>query len=356
MSWVFLTRDRAYKLKKPVRLPYLDFSTLSAREAMCRAEARLNRRLASDVYLGVVPLVISQQGLSLVGPGRVVDWLVVMRRLDERFVLERLISERGIRVAHFDAIAHSLSRFFRRARRQLVSPESYLMRWHRDLAINRQVLSDQRFAFSVPMILRIDRAQRLFLLRHASVLAERASKGHLVEGHGDLRPEHISLEDGVTIIDCIEFNTELRRLDPMQELAYLDLECRLLGAEWGGARVRRAVVAVLRDPAPEALYLFYRCYSATLRARLAIAHLLEPYPRLPEKWPGLARKYLRLADEDAARLTRLITAQGGLRGSAPRGPFGLLPRAAVQWAAPLSSGAHAALETARRNPSPRSGR
>jgi hypothetical protein len=86
MSWVFLTNERAYKLKKPVRFPYLDFSTLALRETACRAELKLNRRLAPGVYLDIVSLAASATGLSIGGAGDVVDWLVVMRRLDEHHV------------------------------------------------------------------------------------------------------------------------------------------------------------------------------------------------------------------------------------------------------------------------------
>ena len=87
MSWVFLTGDRVYKLKKPVHFPYLDFSTLERREAACCADRRLNRRLAPDIYLGVVPLLETIRGLSIGGEGKPVDWLVMMKRLDERFML-----------------------------------------------------------------------------------------------------------------------------------------------------------------------------------------------------------------------------------------------------------------------------
>ena len=83
MSWVFMIGDRAFKLKKPVRLPYLDLTTLQRREAACRAELRLNRRLAPDVYLDVAPLRLEAGGLSIGGEGRIVDWLVQMRRLDD---------------------------------------------------------------------------------------------------------------------------------------------------------------------------------------------------------------------------------------------------------------------------------
>ena len=96
MSWVFLAGDRAYKLKKPVRFPYLDFSTLARREAACRAECGSIAALAPDIYLDVLPLVDSGRGLAIGGSGSPVDWLVVMRRLDERNMLERLIGERRL--------------------------------------------------------------------------------------------------------------------------------------------------------------------------------------------------------------------------------------------------------------------
>jgi len=83
MSQVFLAGDRVYKLKKPVCFSYLDFSTLVRRERVCRAEVKLNRRLASDVYRGITPLVLSEQGLAIGGQGEIVDWLVVMNRLDD---------------------------------------------------------------------------------------------------------------------------------------------------------------------------------------------------------------------------------------------------------------------------------
>ena len=107
MSWVFLAGERAYKLKKPVRFAYLDFSTLTRREAACRAELRLNRRLAPDVYLAVKPLTSAPtQGgsLSLGGSGPVVDWLVVMQRLDERNTLQHALEERSIKPWQLDRV------------------------------------------------------------------------------------------------------------------------------------------------------------------------------------------------------------------------------------------------------------
>jgi aminoglycoside phosphotransferase family enzyme len=133
----------------------------------------------------------------------------------------------------------------------------------------------------------------------------------IVDGHGDLRPEHIFLGAPVRIIDCLEFNPGLRAVDPFDELAYLSLECERLGAAAAGDHIMRRVTHGLRDGLSEGLFRFYRCHRATLRARLAIAHLLERNPRTPEKWPRLARTYLRIAAADAARLERLIRTPRG---------------------------------------------
>jgi aminoglycoside phosphotransferase family enzyme len=311
MSWVFLAGEQAYKLKKPVRFPYLDFSTLERREAACRAELNLNRRLAPDVYLDVAPLVATPHGLSIGGDGAVVDWLVVMRRLDESQTLEHGILEHRVAQWQLDRLAQTLVQFYRRAAKVFLSPGVHLHDWHQSLSYNRRVLLDPRLGLPAGLVRRIDAAQRRFLSRRGRVLAARVRGRNIVDGHGDLRPEHIWLGDPVKIIDCLEFNPRLRAVDPFDEIAFLSLECARLGASWVGDAIKRRVVRGLRDGLSEDLFLFYRCHRATLRARLAIAHLLEPNPRTPEKWPRLARAYLRIADADAVRIDRAFRKRGG---------------------------------------------
>ena len=306
MSWVFLAGDRVYKLKKPVRFPYLDFSTLFRREMACRAELVLNRRLAPDVYDGVVALAKSSQGLSIGGAGEVVDWLVVMRRLDERDTLEYAILEHRVQSWQLDRLIATLLQFYRHASPVFVSPATHIADWRRDLAYNRRVLLDPRLGLPSGQIRRVDRAQRLFLASRAPLLAARVRNRHIVDGHGDLRPEHIWLGDPARIIDCLEFNSRLRAVDPFDEIAFLCIECERLGAAWAGEYLRRRIAHALCDGLADDLFAFYRCHRATLRARLAVAHLLEPAPRTPEKWPRLARIYLDLADADAIRIERLI--------------------------------------------------
>jgi uncharacterized protein len=310
MSWVFLIGDRVYKLKKPVRFPYLDFSTLARREAACRAEFSLNRRLAPDVYIAVIPLIASPQGLSLGGEGHVVDWLVVMRRLDDRWALEQIVRESHLEASQLDRLITALVRFYRQARPALLSPGAHLAAWSRNLTLNSRVLLDPNFDLPSGLIRRIERIQRRFLTERRRILLARVRCRRIVDGHGDLRPEHIWLDHQVRIIDCLEFNPSLRAVDPLDEIAFLTLECERLGAAWAGQYIRKGIERGLREGSPPELFHFYRSYRATLRARLAIAHLLEAQPRTPEKWPRLALTYLSIAARDAAKLEALLRRQG----------------------------------------------
>ncbi|MDR3511715.1 MAG: hypothetical protein P4L73_08780 [Caulobacteraceae bacterium] len=306
MSWIFLAGQRAYKLKKPVRLPYLDFSTLALREAACRAELRLNRRLARDVYLGVEPLMRGPGGLSIGGDGETVDWLVVMRRLDEADVLETRLKNH-VRPAELDRLAATLARFYRHASPTWISPAAHLRGWELALAYDRRILLDPRLGLPRGQVRWIDAVLRRFLKAEGGRLIERVRRRRIVDAHGDLRPEHVWMNATIRIIDCLEFSPILRANDPLEEIAFLDLECERLGAPAAGRRLRERVLFALGERVDDPLYAFYRCHRAMLRARLAIAHRLEAHPRTPEKWPRLARAYLDFAQADALKLARRLT-------------------------------------------------
>ncbi len=311
MSWVFLAGSHVYKLKKPVRFPYLDFSTLTRREAACRAELRLNRRLAPDIYLDVVPLTLGAGGLAIGGQGTPVDWLVLMKRLDERYMLDRMIEEGRLGFAALDRLIGTLTRFYRAATPVLLPAATLLADWRGALIYNRRVLLDPRLRLNAGLVRRVDRTQRRFLERRGRLIAERLRHRRIVDGHGDLRPEHIWLDDKVRIIDCLEFNDRLRVVDPFDEIAFLGVECERLGASWAGDYLQRRMQRALRDGPADELFAFYRCHRATLRARLSIAHLLEPHPRTPEKWPALANAYLAIAEDSARTLERMLRTRAG---------------------------------------------
>jgi uncharacterized protein len=301
-SWVFLTDRYAYKLKKPVRNGGVDLSTLDSRERNAKREVSLNRRLARDVYIGVLPLTLGKGGLAIAGADAIVDWLVQMRRLPaERMLDSRLIHGDWCH-ADIRALAVRLAGFFATARRANVEPRAYLDRFRTECRLARRAFCD----LGVPALRNtaenIARRLEAFMCRRGRRLVQRAEQGRVVEGHGDLRPEHVWLGPSPLVIDCLEFRTDLRCLDAVDELAFLAMECERLGAAGIGRilfdRYRRRT----GDNPPLALINFYKAINALIRARIAILHLQETPVRDPAKWPRRAGEYLAIANQMMRRL------------------------------------------------------
>ncbi len=301
MSCVFLAGDRAYKLKKPVRFPFLDFSTLEARERNCKEELHLNRRLTNGVYLDVIPLTLDAHGaLTLRGDGRVIDWLVEMRRLPAELMLDRLIETGQFNEINLDALAQRLCEFYRHAKASDITPADYAARFLREQRKNRDILTSRNFALDHGRAHAILDGLDARLEADRELLEARVEARRVVDGHGDLRPEHVCFTSPVAVFDCLEFNKELRQVDPLDELCFLGMECARLGAALIGPRLIETVSRALADHAPPRLIGLYTAWRAMLRARLAIAHLLDPVPRLPEKWEPLAGRYLEIAEKALA--------------------------------------------------------
>ncbi|MDN2568306.1 hypothetical protein N1F89_18940 [Aquibium sp. A9E412] len=300
MSWVFLTAHRVYKLKKPVRYPFLDFSTVALRGRFCREELRLNRRLAAESYLAVRRIArAADGGLALDGAGDTVDWLVEMVRLPEAEMLDRRIAGGRLSRADVEALGARLAAFYAGQAGRRHDGRAYGARLVAEQAVNRRVLARGPAALdgAAAPLAAVDAA----LERLRPQLAERAEAGLLVDGHGDLRPEHVCLADPLQIIDCLEFNPLLRCVDPFDEVGYLGLECAVLGAGWVAPLLAAPLAARLAPPSP-ALAALYRAFRALLRARLCMAHLLETPVRKPAKWRPLAGRYLAAAERACVSL------------------------------------------------------
>lgn len=306
MSWVFLADGFAWKLKKPVRYPFLDYRAPEERRRFCEEEVRLNRRLAPGVYLDVVPLLRRPDGaLTIGGAGEVVDWLVRMRRLPAALMLDAALEQgTATRAAVMRAAGH-VAAFYASATPEPVAEAAYLDRFRHELALNRQILHDGAYGLPKEVPAAVIATLDAFLAEDARLLLAPLRSGGVVEGHGDLRPEHVFLGNPPAVIDCLEFDRGLRLLDPFEEIAFLAMECRLLGDAWaGGIFLRRVAVALGRRP-PARRFAFYTAFRACLRARLSLAHLQEPEPRDPAKWQPRAQRYLAEAAAACARLRRL---------------------------------------------------
>lgn len=300
MSWVFLTDSHAYKLKKPVRYDYLDFSTVEARRLDCEAEVRLNRRLAAGVYLGVVPLVLDVAGrLSLGGTGETVDWLVQMRRLPADRMLDHLIRNGAVNQPEIVQLARLLARFYAALPAEPLAPAAYRQSLAGRIEDNLRELGSPEFGLPRDVPAGLARFQLRFMQGHAEVFDQRVQAGRIVEGHGDLRPEHVCLLAEPVVIDCLEFNREFRILDPADELGYLALECERLHAPHVASWLLEGYGEASGDAPPEALLHFYQSCRAMLRAKLALWHLRDDGRHLPGKWMATAREYLDLAQRHA---------------------------------------------------------
>lgn len=305
MSWVVLDAHFALKLKKAVNYPPLyDCRSLAAREQEARAELRLNRRLAPGVYLGLLAVqsdggeggprfVLRPDGSPDRGGWHTVDWLVQMQRLPAELMLDRMIGDGRVQPAHVEALALLLSRFYRHAAPADMTPQDYLGRLHSEQQRNRAVLLQPRFALAdaAPALDALDRA----LQREAQALAQRVRQGRIVDGHGDLRPEHVALIEPPVVIDALTFNDSLRQLDPFEELLGLALECERLGAPWIGPLLLERCAERLDDDPGRPLLQLYAGNRALLRARLAVAHLLDTTPRDGQRWLDRGRLHLRQA-------------------------------------------------------------
>jgi aminoglycoside phosphotransferase family enzyme len=307
MSWVFLTEGYAYKLKKPVCHDFLDFRTIAARRHYCEEEVRLNRRLAAQVYLGIVALSINALGnLQLGEHGTVIDWLVKMRRLPTEHMLDYAIRNRTANADDIRRVAARMATFYRNCQPVAVEPAAYRAAFLRDIERNREELVRPAYQLSVDQVQGLCRAQRTVLNQQRDWFDARVREGRIVEGHGDLRPEHICLVPAVAVIDCLEFSRDLRIVDAADELAYLALECERLGMPELGSLLLPAYGDISGDRPNPALLHFYQSFRATLRARIAIKHLEEEKFRYSAEWRRRCNEYLQLAQRHQDSINSVI--------------------------------------------------
>ena len=262
---VLLLGDRALKLKKPVDLGFLDFRTREQRLEACRREVELNRRIAPDVYLGVS---------DLVGPdGAPVDHLVTMRRLPDDRRLATLVStaDPGVLEA-LREVARTVAAFHATADRSPAitvagGRDALAGRWEANLA--RLAPFEGRLV-GTAAVARVRASVALFLADREALFASRQADGDVVDGHGDLLADDIfCLPDGPRIIDCLDFDADLRHVDVLDDVACLAMDLERLGDPVAATRFVDDYREFSGDPAPGHLMHHYVAYRATVRALVA---------------------------------------------------------------------------------------
>jgi uncharacterized protein len=320
ISVVFLTDQYVYKLKKPLDLGFLNYSTLAQRYFYCQQELVLNRRLSPDVYLEVVALRHNGQHYTFAADGAVVEYALKMRRLPADCTLASRLTHGAVFPPDLDALAQRLVAFH--CTHTPPGPPGRFGTlaqvrhdWQENFA---QTTTCVGHTLSQTTYTQIQQAVTAFTTQHAAWFTQRLQDGRIRDCHGDLRAEHIYLENGqIHIIDCIEFNTRFRFIDVASEVAFLAMDLDHLGFPAMAQTFVRAYVQHAGDVTLYRLLDFYRCYRAYVRGKVAGMRLQEAPPR--EEGQGLqheAEGYFNLAERYAARLTRpLLLITTGLIGS-----------------------------------------
>jgi aminoglycoside phosphotransferase family enzyme/predicted kinase len=275
ISRVFLTGKYAYKVKKALALPFLDFRKLEDRRRCCEAEVALNRRLAADTYIDVIPIYLDAGGATLTPRGAAVEYAVQMRQLAPEASLSHLLRHGQVDLADMERLAAHLASFHAEAENdasvttrgawEIIGEhcrDNFRDAAGTDAAGTRQPLSkDARFRA-------VAAVSEAFWQRHAKRFRRREARGRIREGHGDLRCEHVYLRPRLQIIDCIDFSPDLRCGDVAADLGFLLMDIDRHGAANLADHLLKTYAALAQDPDIYAVIDFYKCYRAMVRVKV----------------------------------------------------------------------------------------
>lgn len=280
---VFLAGDFAYKIKKPVDLGFLDFTTLEARRADCEAEVLLNRRLAPSVYLGVVPVARRDSGLLLGGGGEAVEYAVRMERLPEEATLRARIARSALDRPTVELVARRLAAFHGAAE---TGPE--VARWGRFPAVagNTRENFEQTERFRGTTVSpavwgRLRSLTEKELAARRSLIESRAEGGRVRDGHGDLHLAHVyrfperEPPDDLVVVDCLEFSERFRCADTVADAAFLAMDLEFWGRRDLAGAFADAYFEAAGDPGGRELLGFYEAYRAVVRGKVESLEIEE---------------------------------------------------------------------------------
>lgn len=315
ISWVILAGDYAYKLKKPVNFGFLDFSTLEKRHFYCEEELRLNRRLAPDIYLQVVPVTGTPDCPAIDGTGPAIEYAVKMRRFDQDDLLSKMLTENRLEARYIDRLAAEVARFHRNIP---------VADTHSPFGTPEAVLEPalENFAQIRPLLQCDEKTGRLDRLRtwteqefvsHRDNFAARKLGGFVRECHGDLHSNNMVLiNEQVVLFDCIEFNANLRWVDVISEVAFVVMDLMERKRPDFAWRFLDDYLMLSGDYAGMTLLRFYLVYRAMVRAKVAALRAGQSGSR--EAWLEYA-DYINLAETLRNIAKPFLVIAHGLSGS-----------------------------------------
>lgn len=315
---VFLAGDRAFKIKRAVQFPFLDYSTLAKRKAACASELEVNRAFAPQLYRRVVPIARSASGrLALGGDGEAVEWAVEMLRFDESQTLDRIAQVRGID----DELAHKLAVMVAamHGNAPLADANSWIAAVDGFLDQNSVAFREAPALFPAELARKLDRASRAELERLRPLLMDRGRRGLIRRGHGDLHLGNIALLEGRPVpFDAIEFDPDVAAGDMLYDLAFLMMDLLERGHNRAANIVLNGYFAQsqrtedLDGLAALPLFLSLR---AAIRAKVTAARLQYADSKVRADLDAACKAYFRLAVDLLSPVSPTLVAIGGLSGT-----------------------------------------
>jgi uncharacterized protein len=299
ISWVFIAPPFVYKVKKPVNLGFLDFSTLEKREHFCQRELELNRRLCPETYLGVIPIYKkSGTSFSFTAEGEIAEYSLKMRELADGWFLRELVAKGLAGETEINRVIACLQRFY-----ESETPTPEIEHWGK--AEKLKISTDENFAqveqftgktISLPALETIRHFTDNFYTANESLFRERIRKHRIRDCHGDLHLDHVHITpEATTIFDCIEFNDRFRFIDIANDLAFLAMDFDFEGKHELGNLFLRNAARAFRDSAMLTLANFYKCYRAFVRGKVEGIQAISQEPAPSDEHAQRAARYFQLA-------------------------------------------------------------
>ncbi|MFV1985250.1 MAG: aminoglycoside phosphotransferase, partial [Thiohalomonadales bacterium] len=271
ISWVILTGKYAYKIKKPINLGFLDFSTLKNRHFYCNEELRLNSRLAPQLYLAVVTINDSKHKPQINGNGSVIEYAVKMRQFPQHAQFDRLLEQGQLTKAHIDTLAKTIGNFHsscKTADRQAVygNPEIINTTVFENF---KQIKQQTDFVFDIDKLEAIYKWSKSFCKHYENDFFLRKNKNFIRECHGDMHLRNIAYwQDQLLIFDCLEFDDNLRWIDVISEIAFIVMDLDVRNHQNLAWSFLNTYLEYTGDYAGIALLRFYLVYRAMVRAKV----------------------------------------------------------------------------------------
>ncbi|NYZ77416.1 hypothetical protein H0O02_03820 [Candidatus Micrarchaeota archaeon] len=300
ISWIYLAGDYAYKVKRPVKFSFLDFSTFEKRKFFCEEEVRLNRRLCREMYMGVVPVVKRAGGVFFEGKGETIEYAVKMKRMPEERRMDRLLEKGAVGVADVEKLALSIAKFHERA--FIIHDPAYgepeLIKEQIDDIKKHRAAIEKACGMGAKVDFALKKCDDFFK-RNVPLLLRRQREGMIRDCHGDLHSANIFLADKVCIFDCIEFSKNFRYIDTASEIAFMAMDLDAFGKEDLSKAFVKRYLNLAGDREMLLLLNYYKCYRANVRAKIAA---IEYSQKPNEDSKKRIAKYCELMEKYAKRL------------------------------------------------------